>query len=85
MVQSARPLLLYNIFCDLLRTHNWANFDFGLEIGTSSNKWAQLMYVLNKNRTMDNVEKHSNCLHIPSSQTFRSQFLFLHLKLSFGR
>jgi hypothetical protein len=52
---------------------------------TSSVDWAQLCrfhlktetiqspkrYVLNKNRTMDNVQKHNNCINVPSSQTFR--------------
>jgi hypothetical protein len=27
--------------------------------------------VLNKNRTMDNIQKHINCVNRPSSQTFR--------------
>jgi hypothetical protein len=27
--------------------------------------------ILNKNRTMDNVQKHNNCINISSSQTFR--------------
>jgi hypothetical protein len=37
-----------------------------------------LCVVLNKNRTMDNVQKHNNCVTIPSSQTFRfhSNFCF---------
>jgi hypothetical protein len=28
-------------------------------------------YVLNKKRTMDDVQKHNNCSNLPSSQTFR--------------
>jgi hypothetical protein len=28
-------------------------------------------FVLNKNRTMDNVQKHNICTNVPSSQTFR--------------
>jgi hypothetical protein len=53
---------------------------------SSSIDWAQLSrfhlktetesclrnIVLNKNRTMDNVQRHNSCINIPSSQTFRS-------------
>jgi hypothetical protein len=28
--------------------------------------------VLDKNRAMDNVQKHNSCINVPSSQTFRS-------------
>jgi hypothetical protein len=31
--------------------------------------------VLNKNRTIDNVQKHYNCINTPSLETFLSQFL----------
>jgi hypothetical protein len=31
-----------------------------------------MLCVLNKNRTMDNIQKHNNRINIPSSQTFRS-------------
>jgi hypothetical protein len=56
------------------------------EIETSSIDWAHLSrlilktetesglrnVVLNKNRTMDNVQKHNSCINMPPSQTFRS-------------
>jgi hypothetical protein len=29
--------------------------------------------ILDKNRTMDKVQKHDICIHIPSSQSFRSR------------
>jgi hypothetical protein len=28
--------------------------------------------LLNKNRTMDNVQKHNTCVNVPLSQTFRA-------------
>jgi hypothetical protein len=31
---------------------------------------------LDKDRTMDNVQKHNICTNVPSSQTFRSYLLF---------
>jgi hypothetical protein len=54
------------------------------EIGTRSIDWAQLSRlhlntetesslqngVLNKNRTMDNVQKRNSYINVPSSQTF---------------
>jgi hypothetical protein len=59
----------------------------------SSIEWAQLRRyhlkpetdsslqnaVLNKNRAMDNVQKHNNCINTPSSQTFRRE---IHLKMT---
>jgi hypothetical protein len=63
-----------------------------LEIGTSSIDWAVTKYdppeeggriqppkccVLNKNRMMDNVQKHNNYINtIPLSQTFGAYYLF---------
>jgi hypothetical protein len=32
---------------------------------------------LNKNRTMDNVQKHNSCFNIPLSQTFRSYLCYV--------
>jgi hypothetical protein len=32
----------------------------------------EMLCVVNKNRMMDNVQKHNNCMDIPSSQTFKS-------------
>jgi hypothetical protein len=60
--------------------------DVNRTIGASSIDWAQMSMfylntetesslrdvVLNKKRTMDNVQKHNNCINGPSSQTFRS-------------
>jgi hypothetical protein len=34
------------------------------------------VYILNKNRTMDNVDKHNNCINILLSPTFRSYLRF---------
>jgi hypothetical protein len=31
-----------------------------------------MLFVVNKNWTMDNIQKDNNCMNIPSSQTFRS-------------
>jgi hypothetical protein len=33
--------------------------------------------VLDKDRTMDNVQEHNVCITVPSSQTFRSYWIFL--------
>jgi hypothetical protein len=33
--------------------------------------------ILDKNRTMDNVQKHNICINVPSSQTFRSHCVYL--------
>jgi hypothetical protein len=33
--------------------------------------------VLNKNRTMDNFQKHNICINVPSSQNFRALLKFL--------
>jgi hypothetical protein len=59
---------------------------YSAEIGNSSVDWVQVsrfhlktetesslrnVCVLNKNRTVDNVEKHNECINILSSQIFR--------------
>jgi hypothetical protein len=36
------------------------------------NPVSDTLYYLNKNRTMDNVQKHNICINVPSSQTFIS-------------
>jgi hypothetical protein len=61
----------------------------GPEIGTSSIDWAQLsrfylqtetefslrnIVFLDKDRTMDNVQKYNMCTNVPSSQTFTSYY-----------
>jgi hypothetical protein len=39
------------------------------------------MVFLDKDRTMDNVQKHNTCINVPSSQTFRSESELLVLEL----
>jgi hypothetical protein len=34
---------------------------------------------LDEDRTMDNVQKHNICINVPSSQTFRSSLLYVHI------
>jgi hypothetical protein len=40
--------------------------------------------VLNKNRTLGNVQKHNNCINTPSSQTFRSRDSVVGLATNYG-
>jgi hypothetical protein len=44
---------------------------FGDWIPSPSSGGTESLYILNKNRTMDNAQKHSKCINILSSQTFR--------------
>jgi hypothetical protein len=51
-----------------------------MEIGTSSIDWAQLrqypvsetLCVLNKNKMMDNVQKHKHCINIITCRVVRA-------------
>jgi hypothetical protein len=51
--------------------------DFGVKIAIRCTKIefrredsvSDKLCVLNENRTMDNVQKHNNCINMPSSQT----------------
>jgi hypothetical protein len=52
------------------RSINWAQLSrFHLKTDTESSLWN---VVLNKNRMMDNFQKHNKYINIPSSQSFRS-------------
>jgi hypothetical protein len=52
----------------VLQSGDWTQLStFHMKTETQSS----LRNVLNKNRTMDNVQKHNNCINIASSQTLR--------------
>jgi hypothetical protein len=56
---------------------NLAVIDF-LDIAQLLVSFYLKQFILNKNRTMNNVQKVSNYINIPSSQTFRSISLTLY-------
>jgi hypothetical protein len=63
----------------LFKTHDVSETGFCLrlrvlptQLGPIDQAGLRTLCVLNKNRRMDNVQKHNNCINISSSQIFRS-------------
>jgi hypothetical protein len=80
----------YPLSCFYFETHNVSETGFCLRLLVEptqlgpierASPWAEnpvseTLCVLNKNRTMDNVQKQNYCVNIPSSQTCRFYLYF---------